>query len=1170
MINKLIKMSFLALMSLNIFAQSLVNLDKAIKSLEKSAPSNSLQSLDLKELKVSDRYTDEHNGVEHIYFQQTYNGIAIYNAITSVHIGPDGTLYDSPNRFISDIHSKVNTAKSKIDALEALRSAIKYYKVENAILPISKRTSDQKSFFEKTNFTHSDIPYKLVYVYSDNTLKLAWDLSLELTQSSDYWNVRVDAVSGVVIDQNNYTVYCNFNHKHDHSCYTHNQNHTDVHIHNNAIEKIAVAGAPSYNVLPLPVESPIHGNRQLVVNPADPIASKFGWHTTKSDGSAEYTITRGNNVYAYLDTDSDNSPDAIQVNGGNGLGFDFPFDQTKNPESYQAAAITNLFYMCNMMHDITYKFGFTEVAGNFQVNTYGKGGMTDRVSAEAQDGSGTDNANFSTPADGQNGRMQMYVWNASSDVSVLEPSLLAGDLFSTKGNFGAASPTTPIIAEAVLSNDGSSDSRKGCKNTQSSSLRGKIAIIERGICEFGVKALYAQNAGAIAVIIYGFDESSVRMDGGASGISVTIPAYFIKASTFTKIKKALEEGKLILKIERPSANDNKPEFLDGDFDNGIIAHEYGHGISTRLTGGPANSGCLGNIEQMGEGWSDFFSLITTVRAGDTKNTVRGIGNYASSELVNGFGIRRRPYAIDMNINEFTYKDLTTSTHDIGEVWCAMLWDLYWALTEKYGFDANFNNKQAGNNIAIQLVMDGMKLQPCSPGFVDGRDAILRADRINNNGANQCLIWSVFARRGLGYSAKQGNSNFIGDEVEDFNSFPTCINATVVTKSADPLVQPGSEINYSITIRNMRSSAITSVKIKDLIPVGCTYINGSASIQPTQISANDLQWEFSKMDSLESKTITYKVKTNAGIFSNTLFIDKLEDPFTLDKWDVTQEKGDGFWFLEDNKGVNESKAFQSLTDDRISSDVSIGNNTEISIGNEETALLFMHKYYNPKNIDGGFVQISDDNGKTYKQIGLSDWTINPYNGNVSYDAIAIPKNKGFTGYTKDFIPSVLDLTQFKGKKIKLLFRYGNAEAEFIPTLNEHVGWTIDNIEIINPVYYNAEVCVATSLAENICTSVPGRGTLIDSKKVVATDNHSKDNDVVVFPNPTRSRFTVRMNEDNKYNQIQILTINGQLLKSIQVNNKVMNISSSDFPDGILLLKLIGAESTKTVKLNSIKN
>ncbi|MEG2429795.1 MAG: phosphoribosylglycinamide synthetase C domain-containing protein, partial [Oscillospiraceae bacterium] len=50
---------------------------------------------------------------------------------------------------------------------------------------------------------------------------------------------------------------------------------------------------------------------------------------------------------------------------------------------------------------------------------------------------------------------------------------------------------------------------------------------------------------------------------------------------------------------------------DGSLDNGIIAHEYGHGISNRLTGPISNANCLSNLEQMGEGWSDFFGLMIT-------------------------------------------------------------------------------------------------------------------------------------------------------------------------------------------------------------------------------------------------------------------------------------------------------------------------------------------------------------------------------------------------------------------------------------------------------------------------------------------------------------------------------------------------------------------------------
>ena len=68
-------------------------------------------------------------------------------------------------------------------------------------------------------------------------------------------------------------------------------------------------------------------------------------------------------------------------------------------------------------------------------------------------------------------------------------------------------------------------------------------------------------------------------------------------------------------------------------------------------------------------------------------------------------------------------------HGIGYVWNTMLWEVYWNLVGQYGFNANVYATwyTGGNNLAIQLVIDGMKFQPCRPGFVDGRDAILAAD-----------------------------------------------------------------------------------------------------------------------------------------------------------------------------------------------------------------------------------------------------------------------------------------------------------------------------------------------------------------------------------------------------------------------------------------------------------
>ena len=217
--------------------------------------------------------------------------------------------------------------------------------------------------------------------------------------------------------------------------------------------------------------------------------------------------------------------------------------------------------------------------------------------------------------------------------------------------------------------------------------------------------------------------------------------------------------------------------VDGVFDNLVVAHEIGHGIATRLAGGPGNSSCLANAEQMGEGWSDYFGLFLTHEAGDTATTPRIIGAYFFGGGLAGPGIRLAPYTTDFATNAYTYGDLPTVAipHGVGFVWATALWEVYWALIAQHGFNPDLSGDwtTGGNNLALQLVLDGLKLQPCSPGFVDGRNAILAADTVLTGGANQCRLWEAFARRGLGVSAAQGSANSILDGTEAFDVPASC-------------------------------------------------------------------------------------------------------------------------------------------------------------------------------------------------------------------------------------------------------------------------------------------------------------------------------------------------------------------------------------------------------------
>jgi extracellular elastinolytic metalloproteinase len=565
----------------------------------------------------------------------------------------------------------------------------------------------------------------------DGTVRLAWSVVVEPAGGEHWWTMTVDAENGDVLQTIDLVVS------------------DDLTATANALARpatgaattTAAAQAPgpaqtvddgsSYRVFPLPMESPLDGDRALVTNPASADASPFGWHDTDGAGGPEFTRTRGNNVHAYADRSNDNVPDpGTDPDGGAGLDFDFPLDLTRRPLDSQAAMVTNLFYWNNVIHDVMHGYGFDEAAGNFQVNTYGRGGLGgDDVRAEAQDGSGRNKANFGTLVDGQRPRMQMYEWRSSAPnpIVVAPPSPIAGTYFGPMAGFGESLLTTgPITGEVVEVGRGCDPAYQAGQplDPYPATLAGQIALIDRGSCTFVAKVKKAQAFGAVMVIVANNAPGPAVAMGGADP-TIVIPSVMVTQSDGV-LFKANDPFVATISDGTGGAPDR-----DSDLDAGVIAHEYGHGISNRLTGGPAVVTCLQNDEQMGEGWSDFYGLAFTAKPGDTATQTRGIGNYVSFQPPDGPGIRPRPYTTDLAANEFTYamipggvtSQVLTVPHGIGFVWNSMLWEVYWNLVAKHGFNPNIYDawNTGGNNLAVQLVTDGMKFQPCRPGFVDGRE-----------------------------------------------------------------------------------------------------------------------------------------------------------------------------------------------------------------------------------------------------------------------------------------------------------------------------------------------------------------------------------------------------------------------------------------------------------------
>ncbi len=776
------------------FAQS--NVETIQRYLNSKSAKLDLSNADVKDWVIESEGNSTTTNINSCYVLQRYQGIEVFRALSNFSI-KEGQVINVGNRFVANLSQKVNATKPSLSVLDALAKT--YSKLDiTATAPFAILEKIGQYKFKISNGLSIEEPVNANLVYhvtKGNTLKLAWDFTINTLTHNHIWSVRTDALNGEILEKNDFNISCNFDINRSYSSANRFSNKPTKATYKQLFSSAPMfVGGGSYNVIPFNYESPNHSARQLISNPANAIASPYGWHDTNGIAGAEYTITRGNNVWAKDDFTGKNPSTGSSPNGGLSLLFDFPYGGTNVAAStYINAANTNLFYMNNVMHDIWYQYGFDEANGNFQLNNYGKGGSeTDFVFADAQDGSkadpqSTNNANFSAPVDGAKGRMQMFLWNYGPEIKpiiVISPANITGNYAARQNSFSSGHVDLPIAPAFIQSDlllylDSTGETNEACVTpSNAAAMNGKIVILKRGNCTFVVKAKAAQDAGAKAVIIVNNVEGDISMSGADA--TITIPVISVTKAIGDLIIAQMQTEAVNVKLQLGSS-----PFVnsDGDFDNGIISHEYGHGISIRLAGGRNNSSCLDNTDQMGEGWSDWFALMLQIKPGDVGASKRGIGTFVSIQPTDGVGIRDYPYSTDRTINPMTYgqtnkyqyvdKDGTEQTeiHGTGSVWTTVLWDLTWAYINKYGYDDNKYTGIGGNNKLMRIVLDGIKLQPCSPTFVDARDAIIAADQAITGGKDYCMIWQVFAARGLGVDASAGDGNIGNDQNRGFyNSF----------------------------------------------------------------------------------------------------------------------------------------------------------------------------------------------------------------------------------------------------------------------------------------------------------------------------------------------------------------------------------------------------------------
>lgn len=1179
----LLGLSLLTISSLQAQRQS--SLDVAMRYVEQERANWQLSREDVSDLIVSSDFVSQHNGVHHYYLIQRYQGIEVHNAIMGIHVTANGKVGFATSRFIPDLANKINTTQAALTPYDAVRRVASELSLAiTEPLRVVERNGNREITFQGGSISNSNIPVELFFqpIAGTDEVRLAWNLVIDQIDTPDNWSIRVDALTGKILEKINRTVYCtsrDIAHRHNDACsLTPADSKTSFSPVQEALlkEKTTTAGSASYRVYPIPLENPLEGDRALLVDPHDPVASPYGWHDTDGQEGPEYTITRGNNAHVFLDLDDKDKTEGDETDGGEDLLFDFPLDLAQEPEEFQDAANTQLFYMLNVMHDFAYHYGFDEAAGNFQVNTYGRSGESDDfVEGHAQDGGNLkdddhiNNANFFTPPDGISGRMQVYLWNTTTSdlLTVMAPDAIQGGYESSTASFGPAIGNEPLEGRLVEAFDGSNQPSLACNTIVNvEEVTGKIALVDRGSCFFKEKTYNVEQAGAIALVICNFEESVVGMGDVTDVADVTIPTVMLKNSDCRLIRQFLNAG---VDIRLVLPDNSGPNYVDGGLDNGLVAHEYGHGISARLTGGGSQVDCLFNDESMSEGWSDFFSLVMVAKKEDVGEKPVGMGSYVWNRRADGVGFRRLPYSTDFEINNLAYDDVIgEGTHSLGEVWTLTLWDLYWEMVDLYGFDEDLYFGTGGNNKAIQLMMDGLKLQACNPGFVDGRNAIIAADQLLFDGAHECLIWKVFARRGIGWDAVQGLSTDQDDNFESFRVMPQCIKELKIEKVVDKeLIDPGEELKYTLHVANHMDEAATDVMISDIIPEGAIIDQSSISdLFPFTITGNTIVWEAGEIPSGQEFDLTYSILTDPEAASEQLFYDNMESfgdswiPQNLEGteiWDLSQEEansGTQSWFVPNSKTDNDQGLL--LFD-------------PIPVNGTQPVLRFYHKYNTEPIHDGGIVQISTNGGVTWEFVDDKLFK-HKYRRKIDYSAFAIPGIGGFWGKQFEFTPSYIDLSPYQGQDIQVRFRFGSDE-EDPNAVHPYEGWYVDDFEIMDMYNYETEACVTATNSNPACDRPDDHGTIVNTKAVTAiSEIEELGAEIRVFPNPVKENLQIAIEAQRSGNlALTLLSVEGKILQHQEqmihtgFNRTQMNVA--DLPTGMYLLRLSTAGEVATQKI-----
>ncbi len=878
-------------------------------------------------------------------------------------------------------------------------------------------------------------------------------------------------------------------------------------------------------------------SHQLVTLESAPFSRNDPWL------AAGATTTSGNNVDAYLDISGEqgfNSSDfRAATTSANTFDYTYNVDNAGATNS-QNSAIVNLFYMNNWLHDWMYDSGFDEASLNAQNDNFGRGGAgNDAINAEGQDFSGRNNANMATPSDGFSPRMQMYLYDGPATQGVDYQLTLTGVSGLTNPNVGLASygplsyPST--TGELVAFTDATAPEFDACTApTNGAALSGKIALVDRGECNFTEKVKHSQDAGAIAVIVANNVDATAVITMGGDDNTITIPSMMVSQNDGATIRSAMDSGTVSATLFRNNTD------VDGTLDNAIVAHEWGHYITNRLVGNAF--GLINNQGRgMGEGWGDFMALLTY--AAEADKNVTGNDQYQALYPMYGwadsntyYGIRRVPYTTNMAQNGLTFKhieegvalpnhpvqfgangDGNSAVHATGTVWATMLWEVYASLLNTYAFDT------AQTKMKDYLVAS-LKMTPVAPTFVEARDAMLSV-ALATNATDYDLMLTAFAKRGIGvgaeapakdsdnnsgvvesFVARQSRYDFSGSNID--NSFAGGLGFC----TDDGILDAGETALLTVSVKNTGSEALSNVSVR------------MASNADVSFSNNGLQ-QIASLTHFESKDVTFEVTLNSAQsaeditlnveFPEAVVGDVIVEPGTevlsykvnfdfgpdasrqVEDFSVieavendwTRESGPMTIGDANQVGIDTAKVITTVenradlgnalmfVDNDFRSDISFVS-PELDIGNDPFSIAFEHFYdFEDGSWDGAVVEISVAGG-AWEDVTTANGTFGTgYNGTIAQNNDSpISERSAFVNTSTDYINETLSFgTAHAGKTVRLRFRQGT------DANTGGFGWIIDNIQFngvtnafLSGIVANAVACNSESPIVNLAqTSVDVR-------------------------------------------------------------------------------------------------